>query len=108
MRGRGAEQHAVGHDHRRAAADLQEPQEEREKQQFRLLGLHHLLQVLRGRLVIERAGERRIGEDEAVALLLARDVLGEGVARLDDRVLDPVQDHVHRADAQHGRSKSKP
>jgi len=103
VRGRRAEQHSFGHDHRSAPADLQEPQEQREKQEFGLLGLDDLLQVLRGRLVIERAGERRIGEEKAVAVLLARNVLGEGIARLNHRIFDAVQNHVHRADAQHGR-----
>ena len=73
MRLRRTEQHTFRHDHRRAPADLEQSQEQGEKQQFRLLGLHDLLQVLRGRLVVERAGKGRIGEDKAVAFLLAGD-----------------------------------
>ena len=76
MRGGRAEQHAVRHDDRRAPANLEQPQEQREKQQFGLFGLDDLLQILRRRLVIERAGEGRIGEEQAVAVLLARNILG--------------------------------
>ena len=66
-----AEEHAVGHDDRGAAAGLEQAQEEREEEQFGLLGLDDLLQVLGGGLVVEAAGERRIGEDQRVLLLLA-------------------------------------
>ena len=43
---RGAEQHAVRHDHCRPAADLQKPEEQSEKQQLGLLRFDDLLQVL--------------------------------------------------------------
>ena len=74
----------------------------RQKQQFGLLGLDDLQQVLGGVLVIERPGKGRIGEHQRVALLLAGVVLRQRVAVADVRVLDAVQQHVHAADAQHG------
>jgi len=51
-----------GNDHRGAAAGLEQAQEEREKEQLGLLGLDDLEQVLGGVLVVEAAGEGRIGE----------------------------------------------
>ena len=42
-----AEQHAVGHDDRGAAAELEQAEEQREEEQLGLLGLDDLLQVLR-------------------------------------------------------------
>ena len=53
-------------------------------------------------LVIERAGERRIGEDERVFLLVAGVVLRERIAVADVGVFHAVQQHVHAADAEHG------
>ena len=102
MRLAGAEEHAVGHDDGGAAAGLQQAQEEREEEQLGLLGLDDLQQVLGGVLVVEGAGEGRIGEDQGVLLLVAGVVLRERVAVADVRVLDAVQQHVHAADAQHG------
>ena len=99
---RRAEEHAVGHDDRGASAGLEQPQEEREEEQLGLLRLDDLLQVLGAVLVVERAGEGRIGEDEGVLLLLAGVVLRERVAVADVGVFDAVQEHVHAADAEHG------
>jgi hypothetical protein len=70
-----AEQHAVGHDDRRAAAGLEQAQEEREEEQLGLLGLDDLQQVLGRVLVVEAAGEGRIGEHQGVFLLVAGVVL---------------------------------
>ena len=58
---RRTEQHAVGDDDRRPATGLEQPQEQRQKQQFGLLCLDDLQQVLGTALVIQRASERRIG-----------------------------------------------
>ncbi len=102
MRVRAAEQHALGHDDRRPPARLEQTEEERQEQQLRLLRLHDLLQVLGRGLVVERAGERRIGQDQRVLLLLPGVVLGQRVAVGDVGVLHAVQQHVHAADAQHG------
>ncbi len=102
MRRARAEQHAVGHDHGGAAAGLEQAQEERQEEQLGLLGLDDLQQVLGGVLVVEAAGEGRIGQQQRVLLLLAGVVLGERVAVADVGVLDAVQQHVHAADAQHG------
>ena len=63
-----AEEHAIGHDDGGAAAGLEQTQEQREKEQFGLLGLDDLLQVLGGGFVIEAAGERGIGQDEGEPL----------------------------------------
>ena len=84
------EQHAVGHDHRRAAARFQEAQEEREEEQLGLLRLDNLQQVLGRVLVVEAPGERRIGQHQRVGLLVARVVLRERVAIADVRVLHAV------------------
>jgi len=40
-------------------------------------------------------------------LSFSPDVFRQAVARLDNRVFHPVQDHVHRADPQHGRVEVK-
>ena len=75
----GAEQHAVRHDDGRAAAGLEQAQEQGEEQQLGLLGLDDLQQVLGGVLVVEGAGEGRIGEDQGIVFLVAGVVLGERV-----------------------------
>ena len=61
-----------------------------------------MLQVLGGVLVVERPGERRIGEDQRVFFLLACVVLRQPVAVADVGIFHAVQQHVHAADAQHG------
>ena len=66
MRPARAEEDAVGDDDGRTAARLEEPQEEREEEQLSLPGLDDREQVLRRALVVEAAGERRIGKDERV------------------------------------------
>ena len=96
------EEHAVGHDDGGAAAGLEQAQEEREEEQLGLLGLDDLLQVLGGGLVVEAAGEGRIGEDERVLLRVVVVRLGQRVPVADVRVFHAVQQHVHAADAQHG------
>ena len=98
----GAEEDAVGHDDGGAAAGLEQAQEQGEKEQLRLLGLDDLQEVLGGVLVVQGAGEGRIGQDEGVALLVVRVVLGQRVAVADVGVLHAVEEHVHRADAEHG------
>ena len=72
-----AEQHAVRHDDGGAPAGLEQPQEQREEQQLGLLRLDDVLQILGGGLVVERAGERRIGEHQRVASGILGVVLGE-------------------------------
>ena len=62
------EQHAVRHDDGGASAGLEQTQEQREEEQLGLLGLDDLLEVLGSGLVVEAAGEGRIGEDEGVLL----------------------------------------
>lgn len=101
MRLAGAEQHAIGHDHRGPPAGLQKPQEESEEEELGLLGLDDLEQVLGGVLVVEASGEGRIGQHQRVFLLLAGVVLRKGIAVADVRVLHAVQQHVHAADAEH-------
>jgi hypothetical protein len=64
----GAEQHAVRDDDGGAPADLEQAQEQRQEQQLGLLGLDDLLEVLGGGLVVEAAGEGRVGQDQRVAL----------------------------------------
>ena len=98
----GAEEHAVRHDDRRAAARLEQTQEERQEEQLGLLGLDHSLEILGDVLVVERSGKGRIGQHQGVLLILAGVVLRERVAALDVGVLDAVQQHVHAADAEHG------
>ena len=75
--GGGAEQHAIRHDDCGTSAGLQETQEQRQEQQFRLLGLDDGKQVLRGVLVIERPRERRIRQDQCVLLFFTSMVLRE-------------------------------
>ena len=96
-----AEEHAVGHDDGGASAGLEQAQEQREEEQLGLLRLDDLLQVLGGVLVVERSGERRVGEDQRVFFLLARVVLRERVAVADVGIFHAVQQHVHAADAEH-------
>ncbi len=64
MCGRRAEQDSVRHDARTPPARLELRQEQREEQQLGLLGLCHLQQVFGDRRVIQRAFERRIGQDQ--------------------------------------------
>src|SRR5436309_13593572 len=102
MRRAGAEQHAVGHDHRRAPAGLQEPQEKRKEEQLGLLGLDDLEQVLGGVLVVEAAGKGWISEYKRVSFFVASVILCERVAVANIRILYAVQQHVHAANTQHG------
>ena len=97
-----AEEHAIGHDDGGAAAGLEQAQEERHEEQLGLLGLDDALEVLGGGLVIEAAGEGRIGEDEGVLLRVVLVALGQRVSVADVGVFHAVQEHVHAADAQHG------
>jgi hypothetical protein len=92
MRGAGAEQHAIGHDDGSTATGLEQAQEEGEEEQFGLLGLHYLLQVLSTVLVVERAGEGRIGQDEGVFLVLPGVLLGERVTVDDVGIFHAVQE----------------
>ena len=103
-----AEEHAVGHDDGGASAGLEQAQEEGEEEQFGLLRLHDLLEVLGAVLVVERPGKGRIGEDERVFFLLARVVLRERVAVADVGIFHAVQEHVHAADAEHGVVEIEP
>ena len=59
-------------------------------------------QVFGGVLVVEAAGEGRIGQHQRVLLLLTPVLLRQRVAVADVRVLYAVQQHVHAANAQHG------
>jgi hypothetical protein len=102
VRGGGAKQHAIRHDHRRAATGLQQLQEQRHEAQLGFLGLDDREQVFRRGLVIKRARERRIGQHEAVAVGIAGMLLRQRILVADVRVVDAVQRHVHRADPQHG------
>jgi hypothetical protein len=95
-------------DDSRPTASLQQPQEQRDKQQLRLLRLDDLLQVLRGRLIIQRPGKRRIREHQAVFAGLILVLFRQRVAALDVGVVDAMQQHVHAADAQHGGVGVKP
>ncbi len=97
----GAEQHAIGHDHRRPAAELEQLQKQRHEQQLGFPGLHHPLQLAAGALVIERACEGRIGQNQGVLVLLSGAVFRERIAVAHIGVLHPMQAHVHRPDAQH-------
>jgi hypothetical protein len=58
-----------------APPGFRQAQEEREEEQLGLLGLDDLQQVLGGVLVVEAAGEGRIGQHQRVLLLLAGVVL---------------------------------
>ena len=60
------------------------------------------LEVLRRGLVVEAASERRIGQDQGVALGVPGRALGKRIAVTDVRLLDLVEQHVHAGDAQHG------
>ena len=97
----GAEEDAVGHDDGGTAARLEQAQEQGDKEQLRLLGFDDLQEILGGVLVVQGAGEGRIGQDEAVALLVVRVVLGQRIAVADVGVHHAVEEHVHRADAEH-------
>jgi hypothetical protein len=77
-----AEQHAVGHDDRRAPAGLEQAQEQGQEQQLGLFGLDGLLQVLGGVFVVQAARKGRVGQDEAVGLGIARRAFGQRVAVL--------------------------
>jgi hypothetical protein len=72
-----AEEDAVGHDDGGASAGFEQAEKEGQEEQLGLLGLDDLKEVLRAGLVIERARERRIGQEQGVFLLLAGVVLGE-------------------------------
>jgi hypothetical protein len=96
-----------GTHHRRPPAGAQQAQEQGDEQQLGLLGLDDLQQVLGRRLIIQRSGEGRVGEDQRIGAGILVMLLGQAVAVGDVRVLHPVQGHVHGADAQHGRVKVK-
>jgi hypothetical protein len=83
-------------------AGLEQPQEQRQEEQFGLLGLDDALEVLGGVLVVERPGEGRVGQDERVHLLVASVLLGERVLVAHVGLFHAVEQHVHAADAQHG------
>jgi hypothetical protein len=95
------EEDAVGDDDGGAAPGLEEPEEEGEEEELGLLRPDDLLEVFRGVLVVEGAGERGIREDEGVALLLARVVLRQRVAVADGGALHAVEEHVHAPDPEH-------
>ena len=97
-----AEQHAVGHDHRRTATGFEQAQEQGQKQQLGLFGLHRLQQVFGHVLVVQAARKRRVGQHQAVAAFFCAVLLAQRVAVGDGGVVHAVQHHVHAADAQHG------
>ena len=99
-RGR-AEEHAVRHDAGAAPAHLQHLQEQRKEQQLGLFRLAELEQIGAHDVVIQRALERRICQNEGIHVAV-RILVGEAVAVLDEGVVHAVGHHVHRADAQHG------
>jgi len=99
---RRAEEDAIGDDDGGAAAGLQQAKEEGEEEELGLPGLDDLEEVLGGILVVEGAGEGRIGEDEGVFFLLTGVILGEGVAVSDGGIFHAVEEHIHAADAEHG------
>lgn len=76
--------------------------------QFRLLRLDDRLKVFRCTLIIERAGEGWIGEDDTVGLRGCAMFLSEAVPIGDVRVFDAVQQHVHAANAEHGVVEVEP
>jgi len=83
-------------------AGLEQAQKEGEEEQLGLLGLYHLLQVPGAVLVVERAGEGRVSQDERVFLVLTGVILGKRVTIDDVGVFHAVQQQVHAANAQHG------
>ena len=97
-----AEQNSIGHDDGGASAGLEQAQVEGEEEQFGLLRLHDLEQILRAVFVVERSGEGGVRGDEGVFFFLARVVLRERVAVADVGIFHAVQEHVHAADAKHG------
>ena len=97
----GAEQHAVGHDDGGAAAVLQQAQEEVQEEDLGLLALGRQRGVHVGR--VDRALERRVGEDHVVGPLFGEG-LGERVGVAEVGRGDAVQHEVHAADAEHGHA----
>lgn len=102
MRARRAEQHAVRDDHGSATGRRQHAQDQRNEQQLGLAGAHLGQQRLAGVLEIERALERRIGQNHPVLPGL-RERRQQRVGIADAGVLDSVQAQVHRRKAQHRR-----
>ena len=78
-----SEQNAIGHDDRRSPTGLEQLEEQGQEQQFGLLGLDDPLQILGGRLVVQRSGERRVGQDQRVLLGVPAGALGQRVAVAD-------------------------
>ncbi len=105
MRVAGTEQHAIRDDAGATPAGFELFQEQADEQQFGFFGFTDLQQIFGGAVKIERAFEWRIGEDQRVGIALQCVVFAQAVAVLDRRVVDAVQGHVHRADAQHRRIK---
>jgi hypothetical protein len=64
--------------------------------------VHQPLELAAGACFIQRAGEGWIGEDQAVLVFLVSALFRERIAILHVGVLHPVEEHVHRANAQHG------
>ena len=83
VRRAGAEQHAVGHDHGRPSAGLQQAQKEGHKEQFGLFGFDHPQQIFGRRFIIQAAGKGGIGEDQRVVFGLAAGLLRQGIAVAD-------------------------
>ena len=97
----GAEEDAVGDDAGTAAADFEDSQEKGEEKELCLFGVADAEEVGGDDVGVEAALERRIGEDERVAVAVGV-LVGEGVAVFDGGVFDAVDHHVHGADAEHG------
>ena len=66
VRTRCTKEHAVGDNARTASAGIEQPQKERDKEKLSLRGLDFCRETARNVLLVERALEWRIGEDERI------------------------------------------
>lgn len=98
----GAEEHTLGDDDCRAAADFQQCEEAREKQQLGLFRVGDFADSWVYPFGVKAASEGRVGEDDIVKLLLVGGEFAKGVAVGDVGLVETVHVAVHCGDADHG------
>ena len=96
-----AEQDAVRHDDRAAAAIVEQAKEQMQEKDFGFLDLGRERRVHIA--CVDRAFERRIGEDNVVAAFFV-ECLRERIGVVEARDGEAVEHEVHAADAEHGHA----
>ena len=100
MTGAVSEENAVRNDGSATSAGLEHPYEKGQEKELRLLGLGDGKEGLAHSLVVQAAGEGRIGEAQGIAALVGV-VGGEAVTVGDIRIIDTVEHQVHGTNPEH-------